>query len=126
MRGLLTMTILNHAVRKVPVLAMPLLVIALLQINSFADQNDKGASAFKGNCASCHGDDGAGTALGKAMQAPDLRSEDVQKQPDAELNKAISEGKNNMPAFKSTLSAEQIQALVKHVRSLGKTKTSQK
>jgi mono/diheme cytochrome c family protein len=60
------------------------------------------------------------------MQAPDLRSEDVQKQPDAELNKAISEGKNNMPAFKSTLSAEQIQALVKHVRSLGKSKTSQK
>jgi mono/diheme cytochrome c family protein len=31
-----------------------------------------------------------------------------------------------MPAFKSTLSAEQIQALVKHVRSLGKSKTSQK
>src|SRR5689334_23390308 len=93
---------------------------------AYAEQTDKSANTFKGNCASCHGEDGAGTALGKAMQAPDLRSEDVQKLPDADLVKAISEGKNNMPAFKATLSAEQIQALVKHIRSLGKTKTSQK
>ena len=117
------MTILNQAVRRMLILAALVLTI---HASSFAEQNDKGASAFKGNCASCHGDDGAGTALGKAMQAPDLRSEAVQKLSDADLTNAISEGKNNMPAFKATLSADQIQALVKQVRSLGKTKTSQK
>jgi len=117
------MTILNHVVTRMLILATLVLTIGA---NSYAEQNDKGASAFKGNCASCHGDDGAGTALGKAMQAPDLRSDDVQKLPDTELTKVIGEGKNNMPAFKATLSAEQIQSLVKHIRSLGKTKTSQK
>ena len=117
------MTILNHALTRMLVLAALVLTIGA---SSFAEQNDKAASAFKGNCASCHGDDGAGTALGKAMQAPDLRSEPVQKLSDTEMTKAISDGKNNMPAFKATLSADQIQSLVKHVRSLGKTKTSQK
>lgn len=120
------MTMGNHAVRNMLVLAILLLSVGVFPASAFADQSDKGASAFKGNCASCHGDDGAGTALGKAMQAPDLRSQDVQKLSDADLAKAISDGKNNMPAFKATLSAEQIQALVKHVRNLGKTKTSQK
>ena len=120
------MTILNRAVTGVPAMLTLLLVMMVPQASSFAEQSDKGASAFKGNCASCHGEDGAGTSLGKAMQAPDLRSEQVQKLSDAELNTTISEGKNNMPAFKATLSADQIQALVKHVRSLGKTKTSKK
>jgi|SRR5690242_12651847 cytochrome c6 len=91
---------------------------------AYAEQTDKSANTFKGNCASCHGADGAGTALGKTMQAPDLRSEEVQKLPDSELVTVISEGKNNMPPFKQTFSADQIRALVKYVRSLPKAKAA--
>lgn len=82
--------------------------------------NQSGQAAFKGNCVACHGADGAGTPLGKSMQAADLRSSEVQKKSDAELSQTIAEGKGNMPSFKRTLNPEQIQTVVKYVRELGK------
>jgi mono/diheme cytochrome c family protein len=84
--------------------------------------NQTGQAAFKGNCVACHAADGAGTPLGKSMQAPDLRSEEVQKKSDAELAQTITDGKGNMPSFKRVLDAEQIQAVVQHVRELSKTR----
>lgn len=92
----------------------------LVLANDNAGGNDKGTATFKNNCVVCHGPNGAGTALGKSLQAPDLRSAKVQKMPDAELAQTIRDGKKNMPGFKSAFSSEQIQALVKHVRELGK------
>ncbi len=84
--------------------------------------NQTGQAAFKGNCVGCHGADGAGTSLGKSMQAPDLRSQEVQKKSDAELNQTITEGKQNMPSFKQILGPDQVQAVVEYVRELGKTR----
>jgi cytochrome c6 len=89
-----------------------------------AGPSDKVTSTYKGNCAACHGSDGAGTPLGKTMQAPDLRSEPVQKKSDGELAQAISEGKNNMPAFKNTLTGEQIETMVAYIRALAKNQQS--
>ena len=66
----------------------------------------------------CHGQDGAGSSVGKSMNVLDLRSPVVQKLPDAELAQAISNGKGGMPSFKGSLSEDQIQALVTHIRSL--------
>jgi mono/diheme cytochrome c family protein len=83
--------------------------------------NQTGQAAFKGNCVGCHGADGAGTSLGKSMQAPDLRSQDVQKKSDRELTQTITEGKQNMPSFKQVLGPDQVQAVVEYVRELGKT-----
>jgi mono/diheme cytochrome c family protein len=83
--------------------------------------NQTGQAAFKGNCAGCHGADGAGTSLGKSLQAPDLRSQEVQKRSDAELAQTIAEGRNNMPSFKQILDPDQLQAVVGYVRELGKT-----
>jgi cytochrome c6 len=88
--------------------------------------DDKAKSAYKTNCVSCHGSDGAGTALGKSMQAADLCSQQVQSKSDAELAQVITDGKNNMPGFKNTLNPEQIQGLVKYVRELAKNKQSSK
>jgi cytochrome c6 len=82
--------------------------------------NDTGRAAFKANCVSCHGADGAGTPLGKSMEAPDLRSPEVQKKPDGDLSQTITEGKGDMPSFKRTLSAEQVHAVVDYVRTLGR------
>lgn len=60
-------------------------------------------ATFRTKCAMCHGQDGAGSAVGKRMNVPDLRSPAVQKLPDAELAQIISNGKGGMPAFKDSL-----------------------
>jgi mono/diheme cytochrome c family protein len=91
-----------------------------------AEDKDKAQAAYKTNCVSCHGSDGAGTPLGKSMQAADLRSEQVQSKSDTELGQVIHDGKNNMPGFKNTLDAAQIEGVVKFIRELGKNKSSEK
>jgi cytochrome c6 len=70
----------------------------------------------------CHGPDGAGSEAGKSLNVPDLRSPEVQKLPDAELAKVISEGKGGMPPFKGSLNEAQIHAMVTYVRSLRQKK----
>ena len=80
------------------------------------------AATFRTKCAMCHGEDGAGSEVGKSMNVPDLRSEAVQHFSDAELAQVISNGKGGMPPFKNSLNADQVQALVKHVRALAKKK----
>ncbi|MGA2510777.1 MAG: cytochrome c [Candidatus Acidiferrales bacterium] len=105
--------------------AMAALALAILGVASSASANaadDAGAQAFKSNCVVCHGADGTGTATGKALKAPDLNSE-VQKLTDAQITTQISDGKNNMPPFKSTLTKEQIQSLTAYIRAtFGKKK----
>src|SRR4051795_11826502 len=78
---------------------------------------------FKAKCASCHGPDGAGaTAIAKAMKVRDLRSAEVQKQSDADLQKVISDGKGKMPAYKDKLSVADVSSLVAYIRGLPKKK----
>jgi cytochrome c6 len=79
--------------------------------------DDAGATTFKSNCVVCHGADGTGSPTGKALKAPDLNSDAVQKMTAAQMEAQVSDGKNNMPPFKSTLSKEQIQGVVAYVRS---------
>lgn len=79
------------------------------------------AETYKAKCASCHGPDGAGaTSVGKAMKVRDLRSADVQKQSDADLQKVISDGKGKMPAYKDKLSVADVSSLVAYIRGLAK------
>src|SRR5580700_1974675 len=77
-------------------------------------------SLFNQSCASCHGKNGAGTPVGKSLNAPDLGSAAVQNKPDAQLRQIMSEGKNNMPPFKSSLSEAQIDSLVAYIRTFSK------
>jgi cytochrome c6 len=79
-------------------------------------------ATFAAKCAMCHGPDGAGSEVGKSMNIPDLRSEAVQKVPEAEHVQIISDGKAGMPSFKSSLSETQIHALASYVRSLRQRK----
>ena len=79
------------------------------------------APIFKARCAVCHGLDGKGqTPAGKALKVRDLGSPEVQQRSDAELAATIAEGKGKMPAFKSTLGAGDIEALVGLIRTLEK------
>ena len=84
--------------------------------------NSAAANTYKTNCVSCHGQDGRGSAVGKSLHAADFHSAQVQKQSDAQLAGVVAEGRGNMPAFGTRLSTDQIDALVKYIRSLAKAK----
>jgi cytochrome c6 len=80
-----------------------------------------GASLYKAKCAMCHGADGTGnTPVGKSMKVKSLSSDEVQKQTDADLEKAISSGKGKMPSFAGKLSADDLKAVVTFIRGFKK------
>lgn len=94
-----------------------ILVVALAPIAFAAD----GASTYKAKCASCHGADGKGQSpMGKKMNLRDLGSPEVQKQTDKEFYDWTADGKGKMPGYKDKLSADEINALVKHMRAFKK------
>ncbi len=115
-----------RTIRVITTFAFSFILSSVLLLSAASAASDKGneagQAAFKGNCVACHGADGAGTPLGKSMQAADLRSPEVQKKSDAELSQTVAKGKGNMPSFKRVLDPEQIQAVVKYVRELGKSR----
>jgi cytochrome c6 len=92
-------------------------VASIVRANPVPDAAAASAT-FRSKCAMCHGPDGAGSEVGKSLNVPDLRSQAVQKLSDAELTQSITNGKGGMPAFKDSLSEDQIHSLVAHVRSL--------
>ena len=101
------------------------LVVGLgtLAVAASAGGSDPGAVNFEMHCATCHAPNGSGdTAVGKSVHIPDLRSPAVQSQSDAQLVEVIANGKGAMPPFKSSLSADEIDALAKHIRQVAKTK----
>jgi cytochrome c6 len=112
--------------RKVPLagflaLTAGLLIVVMLTANPAACQdNAAGAAVYKSKCQTCHGPDGGGTAVGKSLNVADLRSADVQSKSDGELTQVISDGKNNMPGFKGTITDDEIHAVLAHVRTLAK------
>ena len=97
--------------------SLVLLTVAFALSTCFADA----AADYKAKCATCHGPDGKGdTAMGKTMKVKDLGSAEVQKQSDADLTTIIEKGKKPMPGYEGKLTKEQIDGLVKYVRSLKK------
>ena len=96
---------------------LTLFVVSIVRASPGPDSAASSAT-FRAKCAMCHGPDGSGSEVGKSMNVPDLRSPAVQKLPDAQLAQIISDGKGGMPSFKSSLTEEQIHALVAHIRSL--------
>lgn len=84
---------------------------------------DDAAAVYKSKCAMCHGPDGAGqTATGKTMKVRDLRSAEVQKAKDEELETIIEKGKNKMPAYKGKIDEKTIDGLVKVIREFARKK----
>jgi mono/diheme cytochrome c family protein len=97
------------------------LIIAVVALPALADAGADGAALYKSKCAMCHGPDGSGqTPMGKSLKLKDLRSAEVQKMTDKELNTVISDGKGKMPASKTKMSTAEIDAVVGFIRSLKK------
>jgi cytochrome c6 len=101
------------------VLAAGLLVVVMLAASPAAAQDSAaGAVVYKSKCATCHGPDGSGTAVGKSLNVADLRSAQVQNKSDAELTQSISDGKGNMPGFKGNITDDEIHSVLAYVRTL--------
>jgi mono/diheme cytochrome c family protein len=99
-------------------LSVLLLFAVSVSLNCLADSTDA-ATLFKSKCAMCHGPDGTGNTMGQKLGVKSYKSPEIQKQSDAELKNAITNGKGKMPAYKS-LTPEQVDGLVKYIRGLGK------
>ena len=102
-----------------PLLAIAIFVGAAVSAGLGQPANNSAASTYKTNCVPCHGQDGRGSAVGKSLHAADFHSAQVQQQSDTQLAGVIAEGRGNMPAFGTRLSKDQINALVKYIRTLG-------
>jgi mono/diheme cytochrome c family protein len=83
---------------------------------------DLGAKVYAERCVLCHGPEGKGDGAGAAGLDPKPRNHTdgayMNAQSDEALINVIKNGKGNMPAWGSILSDEEINAVLKHVRSL--------
>lgn len=81
-----------------------------------------GAQIYAQRCALCHGAEGRGDGPAAASLNPKPRNHTDGSYMNAQTNDAllavIRDGKGAMPAWKSVLSEEEIQAVLQHVRSL--------
>jgi cytochrome c6 len=113
-------TLTGKLPQTIPALSACLLLVMLAASPATGADNAAGAAVYKSKCQTCHGPDGGGTAVGKSLKVADLRSAEVQSRSDAELTQVISDGKNNMPGFKGTVTDDEIQAVLAHVRTFAK------
>lgn len=97
-------------------------IVFALMFGSIARAADDAAAVYKAKCETCHAKDGSGkTDMGKMTKAKDLRSPEIQKMTDDQLNDAITKGMGDtMPAYKGKLPDAQIKALVAYTRGLTK------
>lgn len=91
---------------------------------TLAAQAPDGAQLYTRNCVTCHGATGVPNAamvrsLGAIPDFSDART--MGAIADSTLVNAVANGKGRgMPAYKTRLTAEQIRAIVAHVRTLGR------
>ena len=74
---------------------------------------------FTKHCATCHGETGEGgrkEVEGKRFRVPNLREGHALKHTDEKFVVQISEGDDEMPAFKEKLTPAEINDLVKFIR----------
>ncbi len=74
---------------------------------------------FAKHCSACHGDEGKGGLVkvdNVKLKVPNLTEGHALEHPDEKLVKQITNGGDGMPKFKSKLSPEEINAMVRFVR----------
>ena len=77
--------------------------------------SDEGAKLFVANCSRCHqSTGGGGAAPGNSVNAPDIRQFTKSA---SDIDSIISYGYGQMPAFKDSLSGENISQIAAYVAS---------
>lgn len=102
--------------RSIRILGAAVLLLLFAIPAAYADDAD-GATLYAAKCASCHGDDGKGTAQGRKLGVPRLSDDSVQDRSDKFLRNHVANGRDKMPAFGAEMAHEQIIDVVIHVRS---------
>ncbi len=92
-----------------------LMVFSLVVALAVPAVAEDAAALYKSKCQVCHGPDGKGSAAGQKLGAKPFG--DV-KASDKELVEITKNGKGKMPPYKDKLTDEQINELVKYVRTL--------
>jgi len=94
-------------------------IVYAVSLSFAADKKPNGAGIFREKCSMCHGIDGTGYA---AIKTPDFTDPKWQAaHPDKELMNAIENGVPGtaMISFKGKLDQQEIDAVLKYIRSLG-------
>ena len=85
-----------------------------------ADEFATARANYTKNCEACHGPNGEGgpvkTPENKQIKVPSLKAPHAVRHSDEELTKMITNGEEEMPAFKDKLKPEEITEMVRFVR----------
>jgi mono/diheme cytochrome c family protein len=76
-----------------------------------------GKDLYMINCKSCHGDPGKNNALPLVPPPPDITSEKMQANTDADIFYKMTTGRVAMPSFENTLAPEQRWKIVNFIKS---------
>ena len=89
--------------------------------SSTPDQFAAVRGTYEKECRSCHGPTGQGGPVkledGTKLKVPSLREGHALRHDDAEYLKQITKGGDGMPAFDKKLTAEQMNGLIKMIRT---------
>lgn len=83
------------------------------------DEMANARTNYTKNCEGCHGPEGQGGAVkidNKQIKVPSLHAEHAIKHTDAEITDFITNGHEEMPAFKDKLTPAEVTELVRFVR----------
>jgi cytochrome c6 len=74
---------------------------------------------YQKHCEACHGPEATGGLVkvdNKQIKVPSLKADHAIKHTDDQITKMITNGEEEMPAFKDKMSAQEIQDMVRYVR----------
>ena len=83
------------------------------------DQFATARANYKKNCEACHGPEATGGPVkvdNKTIKVPSLKADHAIKHTDEQLTKMITNGEEEMPAFKDKMSAAEISEMVRFIR----------
>ena len=86
-----------------------------------ADEFAHARELYAKNCEACHGPNAEGGLAkvdNKQIKVPSLKSDHAIKHDDAKLTKKITNGEEEMPAFKDKLKPEEISLMVRYIRKV--------
>jgi len=78
-------------------------------------------SNYKKHCEACHGETATGGLVkvdNKQIKVPSLKAEHAMKHTDDQITKMITNGEEEMPAFKDKMSQPEIAEMVRYVRKV--------
>lgn len=76
---------------------------------------------YQKHCEACHGPEATGGLVkvdNKQIKVPSLKAEHALKHTDDQITKMITNGEEEMPAFKDKLSSQEIALMVRYVRKI--------